>query len=688
MFHSLKNACIVGLLLLHGMAFAQQFNLQILVDRNGNPSPNGNPFNQYFYSYSVPEDIIVSIGGRRYLFQSSINCDGIRRNHLDVILWEIEKEMRCDAFKLNQIKNNLSLYDTSSNKITSFLQVFPGNSECLAPIFYLWQQTAGRNISVSDNFQAILATMGTSGKKYAASLEENNSRYGMMRPPVLNKELLSNYTNQPFEVLIDNIRRKNCSGSTFRPNNVAHEQVNILQMLDQKPPTEIVKYLLANNIIKAQNLSWLALFLEMCDEWPPEAVEFLKKQYASPDPKYSSSVRDIIVAASIKNNEMINWLKPYMDEFANQRKKTKQEPAEGAAELQFHNKKTLSMDSRVGAAYMLITGKSDPIKIAQDYISYYSGFIYEYAHATGKYNEACDLIRSDPSIQGWGDSSGDNRMPYTMLYDRSNLTTENRIMLLKQFLRCTALRFSAPGSGGQNIEIPDFNRNLSKELRLLHPDNLPALMELTKDAQYVPAAWLAIKAFPVKKMPPEVVAQYFANCKQDLKSSDPKVRNEAIRCLRFFTPDAQRPETVKMLFAMLLSSDQAVASAADGSLAAMGPACMPELLEIIGGNDPYFAVRACEFIGAMGLYGQEATPELIKLLNASSDWMLKTMIIKALALIKGTEAIPEIEKYVSDKQTTLAQTATQALVLLKPIPKEILNDPSEFVQNYFKPGAR
>ncbi|MHB9138948.1 MAG: HEAT repeat domain-containing protein, partial [Victivallaceae bacterium] len=443
-------------------------------------------------------------------------------------------------------------------------------------------------------------------------------------------------------------------------------------------------------------------FLEMCDEWPPEAVDFLKKQYANPDPKYSSSIRDIIVAASIKNHEMINWLKPYMAEFAAARteirKGTRINPDGNYEEF---SEPCGKMSSKVGAAYMLIAGESDPVKIARTYVFYRDGFIYEYAYATGKYNDACRLIEKISSGFSWRPQERSWRAPHTMLYDKSDLNAKNRIMLLKMFLLGSCIVkipdtvYSSSDKKVQFVKIQDTSAEdeqmmkiFLRECRLLHQDNLPALMELTKDARYAPAAWLAVKAFPVKKMPPEVVEQYFTHCKQELKSSDPKIRNEAIRCLRFFTPDEQRPEAVKLLFAMLLSSDPAVVSAANDSLAAMGPACMPELLETIGGNNPYFAVCACGFIGAMGLYGQEATPELTKLLNSSSDWMLKTMIIKALTLIKGTEAIPEIEKYASDKQTTLAQTATQALVLLKPIPKEILNDPSEFVKNYSRPTAR
>ena len=233
----------------------------------------------------------------------------------------------------------------------------------------------------------------------------------------------------------------------------------------------------------------------------------------------------------------------------------------------------------------------------------------------------------------------------------------------------------------------ELKRFMSQEALLLHPDNFSALLALTKDQKYAGNAWMVIKAFPVREVPAADSEQYFAQCELELQSPDVNVRKEAIRNLRFFAINAQRSQAVKLLFNLLMSNNRSMALAAKDSLTAMGPACLPELLEVISGSEPYFAVRACELIGAMGLYGQKAVPELIKILNASPDWILKTMIIKALALIKGTDAIPDIEKYVSAKQPMLAATAAQALVLLKPIPKEILNDPSDFVRNYNKPAV-
>lgn len=604
MFHQFKIIIAMFMLILASMAFSQNFDLKIQVDRNGNPDPGGKPFEQYFHSSDYSESTI-SIGGRKHIFKSQLNCKGIHKNYIDAINWEIEKTLRCAVFKLAQIKTSART-TSGMQSISTFLEYYPENSKCVAAIFYLWTKTAGVNFSSFYNFHKILSKLGNDGKKYAKNLQPNANGLTLISQEI-----------PPFEVLaagdfrLDNDYVR--EDYRWRPDT----QIKIIQILEQESPPKIVKKLLADNIINSNNFPLLLLLLETYPEWQPEVTEFLKKQYVSGN----LFDKDRIVAASINNREMSNWLKPHMPAFI-----------EGISRQ--------SIRPRTAAAYVLISGESDLIRIAYKTSSALD-FFYEYAHATGKYNDACNMIEK---LEICGAPDG---KIYAMLRDKSNLTMENRLKLLKIFFGV--------------IDSSYANRNYFRET-LLHPDNLPALLLLTNDSKYAPFAWLVISTFPVTKMPPNVAAQYFARCKQNLKSSNTKIRNETIWSLRFFTPDVQRPEAVKLLFAMLLSSNPAVAAAANESLIAMGPACMPELLEIIGGSEQYFAMRACELIGNMGLYGQEATPELMKLLNSSSDWMLKTMIIKALALIKGTEAVPEIEKYVSANQPILATTAKQALV--------------------------
>ncbi len=687
MFYWIKNSVSMLLLLLSCAAFAQDFALRIYIDKNGNPDSGGRLFGQYFSRYPWSGETVINIGGRRNLYHCEWNCENIRKYHLDAINWEIEKTMRCDIFKIYQV-TGLPSYGSDSSMMIDFLQIFPDGSECIAPVFYLWQQVAGKNFSMQYNYPAILAKLGSAGRKYAKIIEENNSqqRFQTSRP-VSNKELFSRYTNQPFKTLSEYIRNRNDSDSTASPGRMDYEQVNIIQMLDQKSPPEIVKYLLNNNIINAKNLNWLAFFLEMCPEWPPEAVEFLKKQYVAGDPKSSQEIREKIVVASFKNPEMAHWLKPYMAEFADPRKnpniKPNGEKLKDGESISFNG-----MNPRLAAAYMLIAGESDPVKIVRNYVSDSTGFIYEYAYATGKYNDACSLI--DKIQAGWWSTRPGIMRDYAMLYDKSDLTTENRIKLLKQLLSASIVQFRFYDYDAvYNLGMQDPSaREFLQRTMPLHPDNLPALLALTKDKDFAANAWLAIKMFPAEEMPPEVAAQCFAHCKQALNASDAYTRKAATRSLRIFTADAQRPQAVKLLLNLLLSSDPSIVFAANDSLTAMGPACMSELLEAIGGSEPYFAARACELIGGMGLYGQKAAPGLLKQLKSNPDWMIKTMIIKTLALIKGADAIPEIEKYVSAEQPMLAATATQALTLLKPIPKEILNDPSDFVRNYNKPAVR
>ena len=692
MFHPVKNIIAVLLLILSCAAFTQDFALRLYIDKNGKPDPGGRLFGQYFSRYPVSGETVINIGGSRNLYHCEWNCENIRKYHLDAINWEIEKAMRGEVFKLFQVNGPASC-NSSSSMMIDFLQIFPDGSECIAPVFYLWQQVAGKNFSMQYNYPEILAKLGNAGKKYAKALEENNSQQRFkISTTVSNKDLFSRYTNQPFETLAEYIRNRNDSDSTVRPGRMDYEQVNIIQMLDQKSPPEIVKYLLGNNIINSKNLNWLVFFLKMCSEWPPEATEFLKKQYAAPA-KNIMSVQDNIIMASVRNPEMISWLKPYMAEFAGARKKKVIKNFRGSEEeyAEARKKEFSGISTRLGAAYMLIAGESDPVKVVNNYVSDPTDLVYEYAYATGKYNEACGLIEKiDQSVGYRHLMTGENiKKDYAMLYDKSDLTKENRIKLLKQLLGASIVQFRFYDYDVvYNLGMQDPSaREFLQRTMPLHPDNLPALLALTKDKEFAANAWLAIKMFPVEEMPPDVAEQCFVRCKQELNASDTYTRKAAVRSLRLFTADAQRPQTVKLLLNLLLSSDPSMVFAANDSLTAMGPACLPELMEAIGGNEPYFAVRACELIGGMGLYGQKAAPGLLKLLNVTQDWMLKTMIIKALALIKGTEAIPEIEKYVSAGQPMLAATAAQALVLLKPIPKEILNDPSDFVRNYNKPAV-
>lgn len=556
MCYWIKNSVSMLLLFLSWAAAAQEFSLKTYVDRCGNPDPCGIPFQQYFSSGALHDDIIISIGGRKSYFRYNLYFEGIRRNRLDVVNWETEKGL--SGIQLNYAVDN------------------------------------------------------------------------------------------SLEALSRNIRNINDCGSTSDPGSEEFEQSLITRLLELKTPAEIVKYLLKNNIITAKNSGWLIIFLRMCPEWPPEAAEFLKKLYTSADANVHA-VRDRIVRASVKNPAMAEWLKPRMAEFAAARKR-----------------QLSGMSAGTAAAYMAISGDSDPVSVVSNYLTDPSGFIYEYAYATGKYNDACALI--DKIQTGWSTRPGIMR-DYAMLYDQSDLTRQNRIMLLKRFLCRGNIKVSFINEYVfmQTIEVPNpASKDFLKEARLLHPDNLPALLEITRDKDYAANAWLALKTFPASAMPPDVAAQCFASCEQDLRSSDADIRKTAIFNMRYFNTDALRPKAVKLLFSLQLSNDPSEVFMANDSFAALGPACLPELLAAVSGSDPYFAVRACELIGNMGLYGQKAAPELLKQLGVTRDWMLKTMIIKALMLIKAVDAIPEIQKFTSAEQPMLASTATQALVLLKP----------------------
>ena len=667
MFSLTKYTIPATLLIFSLAASAFDFDLKIPVNRNGDPDPGGIPFEQYFVRFAS-DNAVVCIDRHKYIFWRNLSCNGIRKNHSDAINWEIEKTLRCYMFKLNQIKTVSRGY-IANNTMFDFLQFSPGTCDDIAPALYLWLQTDGRGLSSTYNLWEIMDKAGNTGKKYAKRLEEDGLR-PRFAPPAPSSDILGNYANLPFEKLVSKIGRTNPGINinivmAYQPEIEHYGQAKIMQMLELKTPPEIVKYLLANNMIRTESFNWLVSFLGMCQELPPEAVEFLKKQYLDSDPKYKQMIRDKIVVASFRNPEMSRWLKPYMAEFI----------ANG------------KVSSRAAVAYMLITGESDPVRIVSNYVYDPNNFIYEYALATGKYSEAFSLIEKiKPYRPGWSTGIDDIPSDYAMLYDKCDLTLENRIALLKQLLgpELVSLMPKMPDGSVLRSELKRF---MSQEALLLHPDNFSALLALTKDQKYAGNAWMVIKAFPVREVPAADSEQYFAQCELELQSPDVNVRKEAIRNLRFFAINAQRSQAVKLLFNLLMSNNRSMALAAKDSLTAMGPACLPELLEVISGSEPYFAVRACELIGAMGLYGQKAVPELIKILNASPDWILKTMIIKALALIKGTDAIPDIEKYVSAKQPMLAATAAQALVLLKPIPKEILNDPSDFVRNYNKPAV-
>lgn len=556
MFYWIKNSVSMLLLIFSCAAVAQEFSLKIYVDRCGNPDPYGKPFQQYFSSGALHDDIIISIGGRKCYFRYELYFEGIRRRRLDVVNWETEKGL-------------------------SGIQL---------------------NFAVDNSLEA----------------------------------------------LAGNIRNINDCGSTSDPGTADFEQSIITRLLELKTPPEIVKYLLGKNIITAKNSGWLILFLQMCPEWPPEAAEFLKKLYTSSDTNVHA-VRDRIVRVSVKNPAMAEWLKPRMAEFAATRKR-----------------QLSGMSACTAAAYMAISGDSDPVSVVSNYVTDPTGFIYEYAYATGKYNDACSLI--DKIQAGWSTRPGIMR-DYAMLYDQSDLSRQNRIMLLKRFLCRGNIQISFRNDYAlmQTIEVTDpATKDFLKKARLLHPDNLPALMEITRDKDYAANAWLALKTFPASAMPPDVAAQCFVRCEQDLRSSDADIRKTAIWNMRLFNTDALRPKAVKLLFSLQLSNDPSEVFMANDSFAALGPACLSELLAAVSGSDPYFAVRACELIGNMGLYGQKAAPELLKQLNVTQDWMLKSMIIKALMLIKAVDAIPEIQKFTDAGQPMLASTATQALVLLKP----------------------
>lgn len=670
MFKPFKNIITATLLLFSMLAFAFDFDLKIPVDDDGNPAPDGIPFYQCFhrFSHSV-SSVVISIDGYKHTFGRNPSCKGISKNHPDVINWEMEKTFRCVVFKLSQVKD-IPDSNSLSKGIFDFLQFFPEGCESVAPAFYLWQYNAAvSGISTNYNFWLTLDKMGSAGKKYAKILEDDGLR-PRFAGAVPESDLLGSYGKPSFEKLISNIRNVNfgvSSRMSYQPEFDYYEQVRIMQMLKHKSPLEIVKYLLDNNIIKPENFSRLTPFLGMCPELPPEAVEFLKKQYLDDDQKSGHIIRDEIVVASLRNKEMARWLKPYMAEFIANRK----------------------VCSKAAVAYMLISGKSDPMEIVRDCVYDPNDFIYEYAHATGNYEEAYSLIEKIKPYRrsGWGTSTDNIPLDYAMLYDKSDLSLEHRMTLLRQRLDPNVIKL-LPKMPDGSVVPSELKRFLLQEALLLHPDNLPALLALMKEAQYASNAWTIIKAFSAVKMPTAVAEQYFALCMQESKSQDVNVRKDAIWSMRFFTADEQRSRAVKLLLELLLSNNRSIALTAATAITAMGPACIPELLETVGGSEPYLAVRACELIGGMGLYGQKATPELIKQLNASSDWMLKTVIIKTLALIKGSEAIPEIEKYVSAKQPMLAETAKQALILLKPIPDEILKDPREFFQNNNNPSSR
>lgn len=659
-----------------GLVTAQQFDLSIPVDKNGEPNPVGVPFKQYFNTMpKVFENTVIEINGHNYLYKTAFpGFAGIQKHNLPVILWEIEKKFKCETFRLNKLQNINPPRSSLKSDILEFIQTNPADCKNLASSFYLWQLYGSGQAIRDYDLPLILEKLGEDGKRYA--IYANESRRGM-RPmsPVTAKTVEKNQKTT-FEELANYIRK---GSAGYQPEKHDFEQVKIMQMLEQKSPTDIVKYLLANNIIKRDNFYWLVIFLKMCPEWPPEAVEFMKKNFQTY--KNDDYFACQMVYISAKNPEMVNWLKPFMKEFAKSKGvKSDDVTKDGNREviqLSFNG----TMSPGTAAAYAFISGETDLTGVAKNYCSDRRFFVYEYAAITGKYNEACQLmekIDQVPITQDFQTNENTkviiNQIPFEALYDKSDLTKANRIMILKNIFDYSGITVVV-----DNV-VTSFDTNKNSEelerltnIRRLHQDNLPALLELAQIPKYSAAAWQAISIFPIKAFTTEQAAKYFTYCKLNSRATDGKVALVAIQRMRNFINDEQRGEAVKSLFELLLSEDLSRSRVAEDSIRAMGNACLPELLQYVGGKEPYYAVRACQFIADMGLYGNSASAELGKYLNSNPDWSVKTAIIKALAQINGTATIPEIEKCLTAKQPALAETARQALLLLKPVAKEALN---------------
>lgn len=94
---------------------------------------------------------------------------------------------------------------------------------------------------------------------------------------------------------------------------------------------------------------------------------------------------------------------------------------------------------------------------------------------------------------------------------------------------------------------------------------------------------------------------------------------------------------------------------------------LPDLIELINGEDPELGIKACQLIGTTSLLGKSAAPKLKKILKTTKDFTIKIAVICALAEIGDRASIPLLKAYYKDKNRLLARVAKQAVYILQPI---------------------
>jgi HEAT repeat protein len=135
----------------------------------------------------------------------------------------------------------------------------------------------------------------------------------------------------------------------------------------------------------------------------------------------------------------------------------------------------------------------------------------------------------------------------------------------------------------------------------------------------------------------------------------------------------RKPPEVSRLIVDLRSIDTDRSGQANLALIRMGEPAVPELVEMLKGEDPRQRNLAAATLWGMGPRGKAAVPALADTLS-DRDPALRTSVAMALESMgpEAREAVPALVKVLGDRDTRTRQTAAKALGAIGPAAWEAL----------------